>query len=122
MSFLKFNKVSEPSSPAANKGRDFFDTLDLRRKFKDYNGVVHVFSPRDLPNLLINGDFTFIQRAAAALTNITGPSITNRIYSADRWGFTSGNVTTPQFQQVDTSGAPETGITARYYARFKQFR
>jgi hypothetical protein len=96
------------------------DTVDRRLKTKDDLGVVSVLAVGYEKNLIINGGFNFIQRCAAALTNITGPSTTNRVFSADRWGFTVGNTTTPQFQQVDTNGALETGITARYYARYKQ--
>ena len=120
MSRLRFTKTTQPGTPATNKTELFIDTTTRRASAIDDTGVVSVLMNNIKPNLLINGDFTFCQRAAVALTNITSPSATNRIYSADRWGFTSGNVTTPQFQQVDTSGSPETGITARYYARYKQ--
>lgn len=71
-------------------------------------------------NLLINGGFGVLQRLATALTTIPGASATVRIYTADRWGFTVGNVTTPKFQQVDTIAAPETGLGARYYGKYKQ--
>lgn len=121
MADITLAKVAEPSTPATNDSALFVDTSTRRFSQKDDNGVVTVFSGRDLDkNILINGGFDFIQRCAAALTNITSPSTTNRVYSADRWGFTVGNATTPQFQQVDTSGSPETNITTRYYARFKQ--
>lgn len=120
MSDLTFTKVATPSAPAANKVTLYVDTADRRIKTIDDLGVVSSPVAGYEKNILINGGFDFIQRCAAALTNITGPSATNRIYSADRWGFTVGNVTTPQFQQVDTSGAAEAGLNARYYARYKQ--
>lgn len=121
MSRLRFTKVAEPTTPAANKSEVYVDTTTRRLTQKDDLGIVSVLSGVDLDkNIISNGGFDFIQRCAAALTNITGPSTTNRVYSADRWGFTVGNATTPQFQQVDTSGAPETGITGRFYARYKQ--
>ncbi len=74
----------------------------------------------DRDNFLINGNFSVNQRLAAALTNIPGASATARIYTADRWGFTTGNITTPQYQWVDTITTPEANLNARYYVRYKQ--
>lgn len=120
MSRLRLNKVAKPSAPAADKAEVYLSTVDERLKMIDDSGAeINLISQAD-KNILINGGFDFCQRAAVALTNITSPSATNRVYSADRWGFTVGNVATPQFQQVDTVGAIEAGITARYYARYKQ--
>lgn len=120
MSRLKFTKVAAPATPSANKSELFVDTNDRRTKQIDDTGVITTFGSVFDKNLVCNGGFDIIQRCAAALTNITGPSTTNRVYSADRWGFTVGNATTPQFQQVDTIAAFETGITARYYGLYKQ--
>lgn len=120
MSNLNLTKVATPNTPAANENYLFVDTADRRLKQLDDLGVITTLGSVFDKNVLCNGGFDVIQRAAAALTNITSPSTTNRVYSADRWGFTVGNATTPQFQQVDTLGAPETGIVARYYGLYKQ--
>jgi len=120
MSRIRFTKITQPSTPAANLSEVYVDTADRRLKQIDDLGVVSQLAAGFEKNLLINGGFDFVQRAAVALTNITSPSATNRIYSADRWGFTVGNVTTPQFEQVDTIAAFETGLNARYYGRYKQ--
>jgi hypothetical protein len=120
MSRLRFTKIAQPAAPGANMSELYIDQADLRLKQIDNSGVVTVLGAGFEKNILTNGGFEFCQRAAVALTNITSPSTTNRIYSADRWGFTVGNATTPQFQQVDTNAAYEAGITARYYGRYKQ--
>ncbi len=120
MSFQRQINVAAPSAPPSTKNIMFVDTVDGRYKQIDANGVISIFSGRFDRNVLMNGGFDIIQRVAAALTNIPSPSSTNRIYTADRWAYTVGNTTTPQFQQVDTLGAIETGLTARYYGLYKQ--
>jgi hypothetical protein len=120
MSRIRLTKVAQPATPSANKSELFVDTNDRRLKQIDDLGVVSVFAAGYEKNMLINGGFDFCQRAAVALNNITSPSATNRVFSADRWGFTVGNTTTPQFEQVDTIAGIESGITARYYGRYKQ--
>jgi len=70
-------------------------------------------------NYIINGAFAINQRIAVALTTFTG-SATVRQITIDRWGHTTGNITSPQFQQVDSSSAVETNLQARYYGLYKQ--
>src|SRR6266700_2614000 len=101
MSVLILNDQATPSTPSSTKGKIYQDSADSLPKYMDDAGAVNSIAT-SLPNYLINGGFDFSQRAAIALTNITSPSTTNRVYSADRWGHTVANVTTPQFQQVDT--------------------
>lgn len=120
MSRINLTKVAQPATPASNQSEIFVDTNDRRLKTIDDLGVVCSLVSQFDKNIIMNGGFDFCQRAAVALTNITSPSATNRVYSADRWGFTVDNIATPQFQQVDTSGAYETNLTARYYGRYKQ--
>lgn len=121
MSRVRLTRVATPSTPATDKVELYIDTADRRLKSIDDLGVVSTMTPSGLErNFLSNGGFDINQRLAAALTNVPGPSATARVYTADRWGLTVGNVATPQFQQVDTIAAPEAGITARYYARHKQ--
>ncbi len=84
------------------------------------DGVRHRLSTgRNGLNYIHNGDFQVNQRIATALTNFTGTT-TGRTITIDRWGHTTGNVTTPQFQQVDTSGTPESNLDARFYGLYKQ--
>lgn len=109
-----------PATPGANYVDIVQDSADLRMKAIDSRGLVHVLSKYGgVQNYLYNGDFVLRQRVAAALTNFTG-STTGRVYTADRWGHTTGNATTPQFQQVDTNAAPESNYGPRYYGLFKQ--
>lgn len=120
MGRLVVSREALPTAPAANYVDIIQDTADLRLKAIDSRGLVHVLSRyTESNNYLYNGDFVLRQRVAAALTNFTGTT-TGRAYTADRWGHTTGNATTPQFQQVDTSGAPESGYNSRYYGLFKQ--
>jgi hypothetical protein len=120
MSRLRFNTVATPSSPGTGKVEIYVGT-DGRLRSIDQYGVVSIITPDGLDrNVLMNGGFAINQRLAAALTNIPSPSATARVFTGDRWGFTTGNITTPQYQQVDTIAGVETGITSRYYARFKQ--
>jgi hypothetical protein len=120
---IKYVKEAVPSAPAATKLTAFYDTADLRHKVIDeFGNIVQLYNMGWTDkNIICNGEFSLIQRlGTAALANVVGPSATARIYSADRWGLTVGNTTTPQFEQVDTIAAPETGLKARYYGRYKQ--
>jgi len=110
-----------PAAPGANYVDILQDSTDpFRIKAIDSRGLIHTLSRYNVSaNYLYNGDFPLRQRVAAALTNFTG-SATDRVFTADRWGHTTGNTTTPQYQQVDTNITPESGITARYYGLFKQ--
>lgn len=123
MSDLTLTRVAEPSTPAADKLVVFVDTADRRIKTKDDNGVVSVLSetgPRDI-NILTNGGFAIQQRVAVAATAIPSVSTTTRAGQvADRWGVTTGNVTTTQWTQTDARSSPEAGLVAPYYGRITQ--
>jgi len=122
MSDINLTKVAEPTTPGANTSTLYVDTVDRRLKQKDDLGVVSTMAGGFDRNALCNGGFDINQRIAAALTNIPGASATARVFTADRWGFTVGNTTTPQYQQVDAIAAPETGLQARFYARYTHCR
>jgi hypothetical protein len=122
MSLIVLNKTASPGTPATNKAYIFLDTADQKVKVIDQSGEITSLEGEGLTdqNFLINGGFAINQRRAAALTNLPGASTTARVYIGDRWSLTVGNATTPQWQRVDTNGALETGITARYYGLTKQ--
>ncbi len=127
MSRLRFTKVAQPSTPAANKSEIYVDTADRRLKQIDDLGTVNVLTPdgTDCGNYLYNGGCDVNQRITAALTTLSAtnggaPSATARVATIDRWMMTCQTISAPQAQWVDTIAAPETGITARYYVRFKQ--
>ena len=123
MSRLILTKGAAPATPAANKNAVYVDTADGLLKLIDANGVITTLSNvgmRDM-NLITNGGMTVQQRVATAVTNIAGVSLTSRAgVVADRWAVTVGNVTTPQWTQVDTIGAPEAGLLSRFYGRITQ--
>lgn len=119
MSLLKFTRVAAPATPAANKNTVYVDTADRRIKQLDDNGVISTLSnigPMD-ENIITNGGFNIQQRVATASTAITGVSTTTRAgVVADRWAVTASVVTaTARWAQIDTSAAPESGLTSRYY-------
>lgn len=119
MSRVRFTKMSKPSTPNANKLELYFDSSDLRFKAIDYTGQVHVLTQQEtFENMLFNGGFWFAQRQAPG-TLTTYSNTSGRSYGADRWGMTNENASM-QYQRIDTSGAPETGLLARYYGKFKK--
>lgn len=127
MSRLRFTKVAQPSTPSANKAEVYVDTADRRLKMIDDLGTVSVLTPdgTNLLNYLDNPGMDVNQRVTTALTTLAAanggaPSATARVATIDRWPMITQTVASPQFQWVDTIAAPETGITARYYARYKQ--
>jgi hypothetical protein len=123
MSRIIFTRDAAPATPAADKLNLYVDTADRNLKTIDDNGVITNLAENGVRNinLIINGGFTIQQRVATAATNIPAVSTTTRAGQvADRWAVTVGNVTTPQWTQVDTSAAPETGLNNRYYGRITQ--
>jgi hypothetical protein len=118
MSFLRFTKTSAPSTPAANKSVLYIDTADRKLKQLDDNGVISTLNNDGLQdrNIITNGGFNIQQRVAAASTAITGISTTTRAgVVADRWSVTTSVATNLNWAQIDTSTAPEAGLTSRYY-------
>jgi hypothetical protein len=123
MSRVVFTKGAAPATPAANKAAVYVDTADRRTKQIDDNGLISTFNNDGLQdlNILTNGGFTIQQRVATAATNIPSVSITTRAGQvADRWAVTVGNATTPQWTQVDTGAAVETGLSSKHYGRITQ--
>lgn len=101
----------------------YVDSADKRAKQIDENGVITTLSDSGAKelNLLTNGDFRIQQRVATAATNIAGVSLTTRAgVVADRWAVTVGNVTTPQWTQVDAGTTVEAGLLSRYYGKITQ--
>lgn len=118
MSRLLLNKVAAPSTPANGKTAIYVDTVDGKVKALDDGGVVWNLADSSGRNLILNGAMEFAQRQV--LTTLTTYSQTaSRIYAADRW-FLSNENASVQFASVDTSGTPETNLTARYYGSVKK--
>jgi len=118
MSYETFTKSATPSTPATDKATIFVDTADRKLKMIDDRGVISTLNNDGLQdrNLITNGGFSIQQRVAVASTAIPAVSTTTRAGQvADRWAVTTSVASNLNWQQVDTSGAPETGLTSRYY-------
>jgi hypothetical protein len=94
------------------------DTADKKVKVVDANDVVSILNndgPRDA-NILTNGGFRVLQKVAAASTAIAGISTTTRAgVIADCWSVTASVASNLNWAQIDTQGAPETGLKSRFY-------
>lgn len=115
--------IASIATPAAGVTAVSVDTADKRTKSKDETGLISIFNNDGLQdeNILNNGGFTIQQRVATASTAIPSVSATTRAGQvADRWAVTIGNVTTPSWAQIDSSGATETGLLNRYYGKITQ--
>ena len=118
MSRIIVTKSATPSIPAADKAVIYVDTADRKLKMLDDTGVNSTLTSDGLQdrNIITNGGFTIQQRMAAASTAIAGISTTTRAGQvADRWAVTASVASNLNWQQVDTGGAPEAGLNARYY-------
>lgn len=112
-------KESPPSTSPAGFGRIVLDPADNRVKMRLDDGTLVVLSPyNDNDNALVNGSFPYAQRQAPG-TLTTYSQTAARAYAADRWSMTNENASI-QYQRVDTITAPETGLSARYYGKFKK--
>ena len=117
MSKIILTKGIAPEVTDSNKGAIFFD-VDNRVKQIDQNGVISFLNVNGLRgyNILHNGGFRVLQRQVPASTSIPAVSTTTRAGQiADRWAITTSVATNLNFQQVDTAGTQDTGLTARYY-------
>lgn len=115
---LLMTKSAAPATPAANKVNTYVDTADRRIKTIDENGVISTLTNDGLKNrnVLINGAMRVQQRCATASTAIAGVTTTTRAGQvADRWAVTTSVASNLNWAQVDTAGAQETGLQARYY-------
>lgn len=118
MGIINLSKESEGSSPTTDTADIFLDTLDNTISSKDYNGLVRKLGGNEerLKNILVNGGLMIQQKIAVASTAIAGISTTTRVgVVADRWSVTTDVATNLNWQQVDTSAAPETSLNSRYY-------
>jgi len=117
MSF-KVGKEANPANPGTNKGEFFLSSVTGKPSMILEDGRIIVFSNDGLSdrNILTNGGFNVQQRVAVASTAIAGISTTTRAGQvADRWAVTASVASNINWQQVDTSAAPETGLLARFY-------
>lgn len=95
-----------------------YDSTDNKPKFVDEGGNVYSLTSDGLrdQNMGINGGFDYAQRQVPG-TLTTYSQTAARQYGADRWTVTNENASV-QYRRVDTSAAPQTGITARYYGEY----
>lgn len=118
MSRIILTKTAAPSTPASNKSSLYVDTTTRRTSQIDDTGAVNVLNNDGLQdrNILTNGGFSIQQRMAVASTAIAGISTTTRAGQvSDCWAVTTSVASNLNWQQVDTSGAVETGLESRYY-------
>jgi hypothetical protein len=103
----------------ATTGKVFTDSADSRVKMRVDDGSLVVLSPfSQIDNLIVNGGFLFAQRQAPG-SLATYSQTAARAFGADRFSMTNENASI-QYQRIDTSGTPETGLAARYYGKFKK--
>lgn len=118
MSRVILTRGAAPATPAADKSALYVDTTTRRVSQIDDLGVISTLNNDGLKNqnALINGGMRVQQRVAAASTAIPAISTTTRAGQvADRWAVTTSVASNLNWAQIDTSGAVETGLLARYY-------
>lgn len=118
MSFFTFTRTNAPATPVTNKVTVFVDTADKRVKQIDDTGAISNLTEDGLKaqNTLMNGGFRIQQRVATASTLIPALSTTTRAGQvSDRWAVTTSVASGLNWAQIDSSGATETGLLARYY-------
>lgn len=119
MSRVRLNTVAAPSAPASNKAELFYDSTSKRVRLIDEKGQKSDISGGlDSLKLMTNAGFKFAQRQVPA-TLTSYAATTGRTYAADRWGMTI-QTSSLQYARVDSIGAPETNLQARFYGQFKQ--
>lgn len=119
MSFVKLIGVAAPTAPAAEVMTLYRNSATDRLEAIDSDGVVYILSENGVrQNMLGNAGFTFAQRQAPA-TLTTYSNTTGRTFGADLWGMTNENASV-QYQRVDSIGATESGLNARYYGKLKK--
>lgn len=118
MADIQFLKEATPNTPASGNSVIYNDTADNRMKQISDSGVIsNLGNIGDMPsNILYNGGMLIQQRVATASTAITGISTTTRGgVVADRWSVTTSVASNLNWAQIDSSGAAETNLLARYY-------
>jgi hypothetical protein len=120
MAVLELPGSTGPSTnPQSGSSGLFLRSSDNRWCVRMPDGTEVVLQPYEgFENAIINGGFSFAQRQAPG-TLTTYSNTSGRSYGADRWGMTNENASM-QYQRIDTAAAPETGLTARYYGKFKK--
>lgn len=118
MSYLRLTEQASPGVQSPGKVAFFVDPTDGRPKMVNDENLVLTMAPFVKDNLLGNEEFLFAQRQAPG-TLTTYSSVGGRTYGADRWWMSNENASI-QYQRVDTSTTPESGITSRFYGKFKK--
>lgn len=119
MSFTRA-KVAQPDKPSVDVGALWPDSADGYPRFLTEQGKVYGLADTGpvAVNYILNGGFEFLQRQdRATLTTyaLTG----SRNYTADRWAV-RGPTNSIQLRNTGTESAPEAGITAQFYARYRK--
>lgn len=115
---LTLEAGSEPSTPPAGDV-DVFVGADVKLRAKFSDGSVSRLGNDHAPrNALVNGGFRFFQRQTPG-TLTTYSNTSGRSFGADRWGITNENASA-QVRRVDTLGAFESGLQARFYCEAKK--
>lgn len=107
-----------PSAPSSNYVSVYADTADKRIKTIDQNGVISTLVNDGVKNrnVVTNGSMMIQQRCATASTAVSGLSTTTRAgLVADCWAVTASTASSVNWAQIDTNGAQDTGLQARYY-------
>lgn len=118
MSYHILTESAKPATPAAGKVILYVSSVDGRPMavLDDGSEIVMASSVRN--NLIINGGFLFAQRQAPG-TLTTYSNIGGRVYGADRFWMSNENASI-QYQRIDTMTTPETGLSSRFYGKFKK--
>jgi hypothetical protein len=119
MSLLNFTETAAPAAPALNEHIIYVGTDGKLKQLTDENWTSS-FNHDGLHerNIITNGGFNIQQKLPPASTAIAGISTTTRGgVVADCWSVTASVASNLNWQQVDTSAAPEisSGLTSRYY-------
>lgn len=115
MSNLTLNDGASPGTPAAGKTAHYV-TAGGRPRAVAASGADFGLSGVPFFNVLRNGGFWFAQRQAPA-TLTTYSNVGGRTTTADGWGVSNENASV-QFRRVDSSGAVETGLQARFFGEW----
>lgn len=120
MSEIRLHKVARGGPAPTGAVRIFYDSADGELKYVDEFDSEIPLTPRGWGdwNLLMNGGFEYAQLQVPG-TLTTYSSLTGRVMGPDNWKITNENASV-QYQQIDTDNAPEAGISARYYGKFKK--
>lgn len=110
MAELIMQEETSVTAPGSGKWKSYFkaDGLYIMEDTGAESGPFVIAN-----NAIINGGFSFAQRQTPG----TDTTITNETYGPDRWRCTRENA---DLQYSRQDGTAETGITSRYFGRFKK--